>query len=92
MIFTLQESVMNGTVTMQTMVTGVEAKDFEDAKDRVLAIMKKNCPQAIINHNNKNSLNYSIPGDFEINGYMADKPLKMLEKYDNVKDIFYVGI
>ena len=31
MIFILKESIMNGTVTLKTMVSGVEADTFEEA-------------------------------------------------------------
>jgi len=41
MIFVLRESIMNGTVTMQTIVTGVRAKTFDNAKTKVLKTLNK---------------------------------------------------
>jgi len=35
MIFILKESIMNGTVTMFTKTTGIEANTFEEAKEKV---------------------------------------------------------
>ena len=40
MIFILIESVMNGTVTMSTSPTGIEADDFEGAKKKLKSLKR----------------------------------------------------
>ena len=76
MIFVLTEQHMNGTVTMNTMVVGVDAKDFKTAVSKVKAM--GNVHRATIHLEDDRQLYYSIPGHCPVVGNMRCEPLKIL--------------
>jgi hypothetical protein len=75
-IFVLKESVMNGSVTLQTHVTGVAANNFSAAVFKV-----KNCPafsKATVILESKSEFSYSVPGEFPVAGHLYSDPLRIL--------------
>ena len=79
MIFILTEQVLNGTVTMDVMVSGVEATSFTDAVATLCSICEKRGLKMQNERRGEKSFAYSLPGKFQIYGHMDGKPLKMLE-------------
>jgi hypothetical protein len=78
MIFVLTERIMNGTVTMGVMTTGVEENTFEAAINKVKNL--KNFSSAIINEETEHVFTYHINNDsgFPVYGLLDDKPLKII--------------
>ena len=77
MIYILEESVMNGTVTMSTIVTGVESDTFAGAVAVVKALPK--FQSTWIHCDSPLAFKYTIPGgDFPVYGQMTPEPLRML--------------
>lgn len=81
MIFILKESMMNGTVTMDTMVTGIEADNFEEAKKKVKAL--PNVENFIVQETDteismRPKPNPEIIPSFNAFGIMKNEPLKVL--------------
>jgi hypothetical protein len=73
MIFILTESIMNGTVTMNIITTGIDADSFMDAKKKV-----KNLPnfyKATILKETEQELYFSLQ---DILGFINYEPLKIL--------------
>lgn len=90
MIFILKEQVMNGTVTMTIMVTGIEADSFEEAVNKFKKHTKSNNINiivlgdvvSILNGKCPYTFSYTIPSgfgnNFSIFGSIEYKPLKIL--------------
>lgn len=69
---------MNGTVTMSTAVTGVEADDFRAAVNRVKA--HPAMLGATIVADSPSEFSYTLPGGISgCFGTMSDKPLRMMQ-------------
>lgn len=80
MIFILKEQAYNGTVTMSVMITGVEAKNFKEAVQKLKQKIKEK-PELNCNilEDSDEKFYYSIAGGFPISGILENEPLKMLE-------------
>lgn len=76
MIFILKESILNGTVTMQTIVTGIEADSFKEAINKLKEFSGYKNLNAEINNDTEEYFSYSIL--FKLHGIMDNKSLKML--------------
>jgi hypothetical protein len=78
MIFVLTERIMNGTVTMGVITTGIEADTFEGAINKVKGF--QNFSSAIINEEAEHMFTYHINNDsgFPVYGLLDDKPLKII--------------
>jgi hypothetical protein len=84
MIFVLTESLMNGTVTMSVITTGVQAGDFEQAKAKIKDLPNVRSFATIKTDNSEvfQFVMYSAkPGDpfaFPCHGNMSNKPLTII--------------
>ena len=79
MIYILIEHVMNGTVTMNTITTGVEAETFKDAIEKVKGMegFRKFKPE--INKETDKEFEFQFPNqDLPVWGGMTDKPIKII--------------
>jgi hypothetical protein len=75
-IFVLKESVMNGSVTIKTHVTGVAADNFAAAVFKI-----KCCPafgKATVILESPTEFSYSVPGEFIVAGSLDRHPLRFL--------------
>lgn len=75
---------MNGTVTIQTVVSGVEANSFEEATERVVALLDErnlhlDDEHKISYRKGNKFLDWLIPERMPIVGRMSSDPLHMLE-------------
>lgn len=75
MIYILKESVMNGTVTLSTVIHGVEADDFNLAAVRVRDRLEVGVWVKFVHDT---YIEYAIPGQLVVHGYMNSIPLEML--------------
>ena len=71
--------VRNGTVTMDVITSGIEADNFSQAIEKLLAICNKKKVKLTSEKRTNSEFSYRINGDFPVDGYLTDKPLKMLE-------------
>lgn len=85
MLFLLNEQIMNGTVTMSILSTGVEAKDFSGAKDKIKANIdaaKKAADEFIcsVHQDTDTEFSYTIGAltQFPCYGRMENKPLRVI--------------
>ena len=78
MIFILKQHIMNGTVTIDTMVTGIEADSFKEAKNKLKRNLK-NCKGKIISNTSK-KLTFEIIDQMRIYGVLEDDELEMLKE------------
>jgi len=77
MIYILTEEILNGTVTMDIVIKGIEAECFEDAKSE----FKKRFGDKIeIYREDDEYLSYSVPqnGIFKVEGRMKNKALELI--------------
>lgn len=77
MIFILKELIMNGTVTMQTIVNGIEADSFEQVIEKLQNHVKAN-HKAKMNYNHTKYPNvveeyFTIRWYGESNGYYCEE-------------------
>jgi len=83
MIFILEEAFMNGTVTMATLITGVEAESFDDAVIKVRKVpnlLSLEAEGKVAWYQKDGEVGYTIQGgDFPTVGRMTNKVLNMLE-------------
>jgi hypothetical protein len=78
-IYIVTEQVMNGTVTMNTMVSGIKAKDFRWAVLKLKRKLAKFQFPSKIYTDSDTEFSYSINGqEFPLFGRMTDKPLKII--------------
>lgn len=77
MIFIVTEHIMNGSVTMDTMVTGVEADNFDAAVEKLKAHPEVSRAKIIVN--SEDDFQYRIAGEFPVWGRITDNPLTMLK-------------
>jgi len=82
--YIVQDSIMNGTVTTQTFISGIEANSFEDAKDILKTVLMKS--KFKVNSDTDTKITYSwIPDEddksaiFSTYGYMTNEPLDYIE-------------
>jgi len=79
-IYLLVNNVMNGTVTMSTMINGVEAIDFNDAKEKIKKIPK--VPDEKEWTINKKHISFEVEQDegtmFSVFCEMKNEPLKII--------------
>ena len=79
MIYVAQTHVMNGTVTMDTGLMGIEADTFEDAK----AILKDKVETIVELEETEKDISFEIPqpepGPFKAFVRMYDKPLEIFK-------------
>jgi hypothetical protein len=73
LIYVLVEQALNGTVTMDTIITGVEAHSFDEACEKVTKF--ENWSKAINIERTDGCLSYIMPGTFSVWGRMESKPL-----------------
>jgi hypothetical protein len=73
LIYILVERILNGTVTMDTIITGVEAHSFDEACEKVTQF--ENWSKAINIKRTDDCLSYGVPGAFSVWGRMESKPL-----------------
>ena len=76
MIYILKESMMNGTVTIDTYTTGIEADSFPEAIKRVLALPNMNAAKNI--KETINDISFNFDGHFPVYALMDSTPLKVL--------------
>jgi hypothetical protein len=82
-IYILNEEVMNGTVTIQILTSGIKAKNFKEAVEKLKNEILKT-PVDNVNETD-NSFSFSVPQDkeklhglhLELWGRIEDKPLKI---------------
>ena len=75
-MYILTEQIMNGTVTMEILSTGIDAKTFEDAVKKV-----KNLPglsKATICADSESGFGYLISSQCSCYGRMENKVLKII--------------
>ena len=83
--FILNESLMNGTVIMETIITVYQAENFKKAVYRLknsLAGLRKNNKEVdvVIENNDSRLFSYIIKGQtFPVWGYMANKEHAIIE-------------
>ena len=80
-MFLLTEQIMNGTVTMQVVSTGVEAETFKDAIMKVKNELKKgllNFSKMAILTETDFEFSYSINQQFPCYGRMENKVLSII--------------
>ena len=79
-IYLLVNSVRNGTVTMDTMISGVEAKDFDEAKEKIKKMPK--VPDEKEWSINEKSISFNVEQDdgsiFKVYCEMKNEPLKII--------------
>lgn len=78
MIYLLTEQVMNGTVTMDIITTGIEADSFDEAFEKLTHF--ENWHMATNITKDDKAVSFSMPtpsGGFGIGGLMKNKPLKI---------------
>lgn len=75
-MYLLTEQIMNGTVTMQIISTGIEAETFEDAIAKVKHL--PNFGKATIHTENNLIFDYSIYGQAQCYGRMENKILRII--------------
>jgi hypothetical protein len=75
-MYLLTEQIMNGTITMQIISTGIEAETFEDAIIKIKNI--PNLSRATILTENDLEFNYFITGRFLCYGRMENKILHII--------------
>jgi hypothetical protein len=75
-MYILTEQIMNGTVTMQIISTGVEAETFEDAIIKIKNL--PNFPIMTIQKENNSEFSYYISGQFPCFGRMENKILRVI--------------
>ena len=86
MIYILTEQIMNGTVTIDTSVTGIEAVDFEEAKHKLKVAAGDNGigEHGVEMENERDAddgFRYVIRGGtFPVVGRLSNKPLRMLDE------------
>jgi hypothetical protein len=73
MIFVVTEQVMNGTVTMAVITSGIEAETFHDAVE--ILKQQRGFDKAIIKEETPEEFVYNLPQCF---GIMKSEPLRML--------------
>jgi tRNA/tmRNA/rRNA uracil-C5-methylase (TrmA/RlmC/RlmD family) len=78
MIFVLNEAVMNGTVTMKTIITGVEGSSFEVARAK-LKTKLATLSNVTIKEDSAERVAYAISGQMAVWGVMESKELEMLK-------------
>ncbi len=77
-IYIVTESVMNGSVAIQSYTCGIEAPSFKDAADFLRK--KVIAAHAEIPEDNHEVIRYTIPtGAFTVVGYMKSEPLTMMK-------------
>ena len=75
MIYILIEQAMNGTVTMNTMVTGIEAKSFDEACEKLTHF--QHWAEAVITEKTRKKIRYHMANS-PCRGWMDDNPLKIV--------------
>lgn len=75
-MYLLTEQIMNGTITMQIISTGVEADIFGYAIAKIKDL--PNFVKATIHTENDLEFSYSIAGQFPCYGRMENKVLKII--------------
>jgi len=83
----MHESVMNGTVTIGTNIEGIEADDFDHAKE-IFKAMTKDKPQIEILAETAVSITWKCTNDPAYNsvyGYMIDKHLDIINDWQQQK-------
>jgi hypothetical protein len=86
MLFLLNEQIMNGTVIMSILSTGVEAPGFEGAKEKIranIAAAKKASDEEFrcdIHQDTDSEFSYTIGAftHFPCYGRMENKPLRVI--------------
>ena len=80
MIFILNESVLNGTVTMSNIITGIEAENFIEACDKVKTFKAFTEGKVTINRENYNEFQFEILQESNWNVFckMKNEELKIL--------------
>jgi hypothetical protein len=80
MIFILTEQIMNGTVTMDILTTGIEAESFEKAVEKIKKL--SNFKNVTIHVDTDTMFDYTFPkngnNDFPIFGNLQYKPLNII--------------
>jgi len=82
-IYIVTEHVMNGTVTMKTIVSGIEAEDFVKAKFALVEKLLKNLGKDKFKtiEDTPELYRYSIRNpEFPVFGQMENKPLDILNE------------
>ena len=78
-MFILNESTMNGTVTLDTNTTIVMTEDFTIAKEKIIHSLDINCPCYTINEDNDSIFSYTIGGQsFPVVGVMKNIDVQVI--------------
>lgn len=78
MLFLLTQQVLNGTVTMSVISTGVEAIDFASAKKKVLFMPGFEINPHTVDTDTDTELSFTFPGYYVTWGRMENKPLEVI--------------
>lgn len=90
MIYILQEWIMNGTVTMSTTVTGVQAKSFKSAVSKVKKKLLKlpKSANVMVHKDDMWAFRFTTQGDFMLYSNLENKPLNQFPKISQALKMF----
>ena len=80
MIFILNSSIMNGTITMQILSKGIEADSFKEAVNKLKTLPRFEKAKDVILLNGEFAFSIAQKPDSQLQCYctMSDKPLEII--------------